>query len=442
MGWASRASKGGTTVSGGQATPSPRPVDDTPSTGICARRKLPVSNSRRLERRERLGQPRVRPARSATAGRRPPRRNAAIPSRSSTAGGVQHSRRSRSGCSRFSAGTDHCVESAATASRATPSRAAAAGSFSAQARGGGGASLLGPRTEGRALSGSARARSIACCQSAARRRVPLPAKAGSAVSSETVRGRAWAAATIAWSGRTRPGEMSRCRAFWSRVSQQLAHDAEAAGVTDRVQPGDPAPRLDPRRRQRRGADRLELLGRPLGLAGDGQPLGQDLAQLDEHLDVERGVAEPLGRQRARGPVDGGVLLGQTEAEGVGDDGREPDPLHPQEPGAELGVEHAAGQHALLGQPGQVLGRRVQHPLDAHERPRERRQVGHGDRVDQCGPGALAADLDQVRALAVAVAGRALGVHGDRAGARAERSDDGGQCLRGLDDRAGCPRPAR
>ena len=76
---------------------------------------------------------------------------------------------------------------------------------------------------------------------------------------------------------------------------------------------------------------------------------------------------------------------------------------------------------------------MQHPLDAHERLGQRRQVGHGDRVDQRGAGALAADLDQVGALPVAVAGRALGVDGDRAGARAERRDDGGERLRGLDD---------
>ena len=47
---------------------------------------------------------------------------------------------------------------------------------------------------------------------------------------------------------------------------------------------------------------------------------------------------------------------------------------------------------------------------------DRVKVLEGDRVDQPGAGALAAHLDQEGALAVAEAGGALGVHGDRAGA--------------------------
>ena len=45
----------------------------------------------------------------------------------------------------------------------------------------------------------------------------------------------------------------------------------------------------------------------------------------------------------------------------------------------------------------------------------------GDRVDQVGAGALAAQLDQVGAGGVAVAGRALGVDGDRTGAPGDRA---------------------
>ena len=223
------------------------------------------------------------------------------------------------------------------------------------------------------------------------------------------------------------------RAFWSRVSHSSRTTRQAARVADGVQAGDPAPRLDPGRRQRCGADGLELLRGPLGLARDGEALGQHLAQLHEHLDVERGVPQPLGRQRAGGPVDRRVLLGQPEPEGVGDDGGQPDPVQPEQPGAELGVEHPARLHALLGQPGQVLRRGVQDPLDADQRVGQRRQVGHRDGVDERGAGALAPQLHQVGALAVAVAGGALGVDGHRSGARAERGDDRGEGLGRLDD---------
>ena len=88
-----------------------------------------------------------RPARPATAGAPASASAAPIPSAETSCGGRQHSRRSRSGVSRFSTGIRCCSASAVIASRQRVSRAAASGSRSFQARGGGGPS------PGRALRG-------------------------------------------------------------------------------------------------------------------------------------------------------------------------------------------------------------------------------------------------------------------------------------------------
>ena len=93
--------------------------------------------------RPRCARPRRGPARASCTchGRAPPARSA--PARSPSSGGDQHSRRSRSGCSRFSTGIDRSSASAATPARAAVSRAAASGSRSAHRATGGGPSAGG-----------------------------------------------------------------------------------------------------------------------------------------------------------------------------------------------------------------------------------------------------------------------------------------------------------
>ena len=185
----------------------------------------------------------------------------------------------------------------ATTSRAAARRAAAAGSRSAHARGGGGRVALGPAHRGQLGRPGApgRGRSPAAT-AAARRRVPLPENAGSAVScgdrARAAPGRRRRSRRPAARGR---GRCRGWRAFWSRVSHSSR--TTASRRASRI-----ACRPETRRHgstrgggRRRGAHGLELLRGPLGLAGDGQPLGEHLAQLDQHLDVERGVAQPLGR---------------------------------------------------------------------------------------------------------------------------------------------------
>lgn len=100
--------------------------------------------------------------------------------------------------------------------------------------------------------------------------------------------------------------------------------------------------------------------------------------------------------------------------------------NPASPTRQLGVEEPRRRHAYLAETGQVLGGGVQHPLDAGQRLVQRGEVGAGDRVDQRRARALAAELDEVGALPVAVAGGALGVHGDGAAARGEGGDHLGE----------------
>ena len=107
----------------------------------------------------------------------------------------------------------------------------------------------------------------------------------------------------------------------------------------------------------------------------GEVDAHEVAQLDEHLDVEGGVAQPRLGQRAGGPVDRGVLLGQAQAEVVLDHRGEADPGQPEEPSRQLGVEELAGPQADLGQARQVLGGRVQDPLGRADRLVERGEVG-------------------------------------------------------------------
>ena len=128
----------------------------------------------------------------------------------------QHNRRSRSGESRFSVGTETDSLTPDNAARAADRRANATGSLRDHRFAGGGPSN-GWVTGGRASSGSARARSIADSQTCDDRRCRGPPNTGSARSCSTVVGSAVAAATIAASGSTRPGATSRVVASRSRA---------------------------------------------------------------------------------------------------------------------------------------------------------------------------------------------------------------------------------
>ncbi len=207
---------------------------------------------------------------------------------------------------------------------------------------------------------------------------------------------------------------------------ERAHHGELATLAHPVQPGGPPPRLEPRGGRRRGHDRGELLLGPVALALLVELVGQRVPQLDEHLDVQRGVAQPrLGEGTGR-PVGGGVALLQRQPQHLLDDRAEPDPGVAQQPAGQLGVEDPGRAQAELGQAGQVLRRRVQHPLVLGDGPAEGAEVGQLTRVDEHRAHVGPAQLDEVGALAVAVAGGALGVDRDRPGPGGEGLDDRGQ----------------
>jgi hypothetical protein len=172
---------------------------------------------------------------------------------------------------------------------------------------------------------------------------------------------------------------------------------------------------------------------PLQLALAGEVGLEGVPELEQHLDVERGVDQPGFRERPGRPVRSAVALLEPVAQDVLDHGAEADPLEPREPPGELGVEHRRRHHTDLGQAGDVLGGRVQHPLLALQHLSEQRQVGAADRVDERRPGALAAQLHEVGTLGVPVARGPLGVDGDRAGTGGEAGNDLGERRGGLGD---------
>jgi len=213
---------------------------------------------------------------------------------------------------------------------------------------------------------------------------------------------------------------------------QCTHGPEGAPSAHAVHPRRTTPRLVAHGRDK-ATQVVELLARPLGLARLLQLGGQAVAQLDEHLDVQRGVLEPGGGQRARGPVGGRVLLLHPEAQQGLDQGREPDARVAEEPSGELGVEQRVGVQPDLVEAGEVLGRGVQDPLGAGQDLLQRCHRGEGDGVDQRGATAVAAQLDEVGPVGVAVARGPLGVDGDRSGALGQAPAHLGQPGLGLGD---------
>ena len=343
-------------------------------------------------------------------------------------GGVQSSRRTESGVSRFSTGTPCSLGQLRPSPRGpAPSRSAATGSCSAQARGSGGPSVRGARV-GQVVLGHRRARVRAATHAVG---VALGAAAveapGAQQRARASVGIAWAAATIAASGMIRPGR-DVALARRSRRGSPTARGPRPA-------PGGRGPGAGPTygataRRGRRAegcAARSNSWRAHSSLPASTQLGGQHVAQLDEHLDVEGGVLQPRLRQRPGRPVGGGVLLGHPVAEQGLDERGQPDARVAEQPPGQLGVEQR-GRGAGRPRPGRarswVAACRI-HSVPASASCSGRQRVER-DRVDQAGAGALAAQLDQVGAGGVAVARGPLGVDRDRAGAGRERGAGLGQ----------------
>src|SRR5690606_28747890 len=168
--------------------------------------------------------------------------------------------------------------SAVTPARAADSRAAASGSLSAHARGGGGP-VTGWPGWGSRSSLSARARSTAACHCSSWRRPTRWPNPFSAARACGLAGMASAASTMAAAGDAVAG------------LPQLPDDGHLPATADLVHAGGAPPGVLAGLRRRRRGDRVELLPGPVELALPFQLLLQRVPEVDQQLDVEGGVAQ-------------------------------------------------------------------------------------------------------------------------------------------------------
>ena len=363
---------------------------------------------------------------SARAARRVPR---ARRRRSASVGSRRMSTRrgaGRSGVSRFSVGMSSSLGDARRRRRARALSRASASGLRSTTRGaagasrrrradragrsvGGAAALDGrpPPVELRAA-GAAGELLAASASSRLRRRVGAVAAATSDAIGDEPAGR-----DVELAGVARRGPVQSSRAT-----------ARLPAAADGVEPAEPAPRLcrAPASASRSSTASNSSRGE-LGLALLGELRHERVAHVDEELDVERGVLQPGLGERAGRPVGGGVLLGERDAEQCPRRRRRARRAAcPSSRARELGVEDARGVEADLAQAGEVLARGVQHPLlvadGGLQRRRSRRSAGGSKRKM---PAPAAEDLDEVGALRVAEARRALGVDRDRARSRRRAS---------------------
>ena len=174
---------------------------------------------------------------------------------------------------------------------------------------------------------------------------------------------------------------------------------------------------------RRRGPRSNSCRRPLGLALLVQDRGERVAQLDQHLDVQGGVDQPVVGQRPGGPVGGRVALLQARTRAATRRPRRGPPGGGRPAGRRARCRTAApGTSPISARQGRSwLAACSTHSASAIASWSTDRS-GSGTGSISPVPRPVAAELHQVGALAVAVARRALGVDGDRAaaGARAPR----------------------
>ena len=308
------------------------------------------------------------------------------------------------------------VRTAASRRAASGSRSCASGALAADHPTPG-------RKAGRApWSASVCARRMAANHSWACRLAPRPLNPDTPSRAAAVVGAARAASTMAESGSTRPGDRSRRWAIrraparvpgrWPGRGGYAPGGCRTCGARDQSAAG----------AARRASTAANSCRAHSSLPWLDQFRRQRVPQVHQDLDVQRGVAEPVVRQRAGGPVRGRVTLLQGQAEDVLDERAEPHPRVTEQPPGEFGVKQPLRPVSEVRQAGQVLRGRVQHRFGAGERRVQLRQVRAGHRVDQHGPGAPAAQLDQEGPVTVTETGRPFGVHRHRPVTRAQRAD--------------------
>ena len=196
-----------------------------------------------------------------------------------------------------------------------------------------------------------------------------------------------AASTIAASGQQPPGRDVALGGVGVARLPKRTHDGELPAVTHTVDAGRPPPRLDARRRRAGQANRLELLPRPFGLAGPVELAPRTSRSVDQQLDVQRRVGQPVVGQRPGGPVGRGVALLQPDAQMLLDHGAEGDPFLPSSRPASSVSNSRDGTRPSSARHGRswLAACRI-HSASAMT-AFERGQVGQRDRIDQRRAGA-------------------------------------------------------
>ena len=192
------------------------------------------------------------------------------------------------------------------------------------------------------------------------------AQTGSAVRSTVGTGAASAASTMAASGSTRPGAMSRrgprvAAPPTARVRPRAA-GACAAGACRRCgarDPGAAAAAAPP------GSRRTPARPSRACPARRARPAARRAARRAPRRRARRSAA--TAGQRPGGPVGRRVALLQREAQHLLDDGAQPDARVAEQPAGQLGVEQQGRDQPDLGQARQVLRGGVQHPLGVGDR---------------------------------------------------------------------------
>ena len=168
---------------------------------------------------------------------------------------------------------------------------------------------------------------------------------------------------------------------------------------------------------------LGFLSQPFDAVEFGQRGGQGVGKLHQKLDVQCGVIKPLGGQGPRRPVLPAVALRQCDAEEPFGHGRKVDFRQPQQAAGDFGVDESVRMQPQVGQARQVGHRGVDDPVKRIEvvgQPGIADHSGHRLRIDEKRAGAVATQLDQKGAVVVTVGGGALGVDGQRSGARRQK----------------------
>ena len=199
---------------------------------------------------------------------------------------------------------------------------------------------------------------------------------------------------------------------------QFPHRRQRPRVAHLVNARRATPSIPPRRRGLEGAHVLEFLCCPIGFALLQQDVGDRVAQLEQHLDIQRGIVQPVVRQRTLRPVRRAVSLHQLQTQQPLHHRGQVDPVIAGQPACQFGVVQLRRLDADLGQAGQVLIGRVQHPLVGGQHLGDRGQRRHRvaavvHRVDQHCARTLAADLHEIGAIGVPEAGRPLGIDRER-----------------------------